>query len=538
MTHLKMPKTSKTLLKTPRTANMIAMDGGTYCHIGVAKCLSVVCLALSKNRRPIPEEFTVDFNIDGVNYTKSTKSSLTLIQMSLRDFDFNPFVIGAYCGKDKPECNEFLKCFVDEMNKIISDGFHYGDDIISIKPGNFCCDTPAASFIRGSKGHAGYSSCMKCTQKGIRLDCRLVFPYITQADRTNEDFRNRKDPEHHVKTSILESIESVDMVRSFPVDEMHVIHLGIVKKLVTDWISELNKNELEAIFKRIEIAERYRPVEIRRQIRHLTEFKQFKAKEFRTILMYTGPFLLKDILESRKYNHFLLLHVAMRKLCDKRHHNDIESIQRMIENFVRQYKQLYGLNRLTFVVHNLIHLCNDVELYGPPKNFSTYKYENNNNKIVQNIRHGKNVAQQIYTRAIEAMNVLSLTPMKSSLPELKDMYIDDVDKTSKYRKLIFKDLVFDGSRKNQWILTKNRTVCCFEHAGISNDRIFLSCNKMCTVHNFFTYPINSIDINIFFIKENCEKTRTKIDVDSILTKMYSLPSINADGIALFPIINE
>lgn len=103
-----LPKTSKTLLKTARSVDTIAMSGGTYCHIGIEKCLIAACSALSRNNHSIPEKFILDFNIDGVSYSKSTKSSLTLIQMNLKDVGFDPFVVGAYVGEEKPECNELL----------------------------------------------------------------------------------------------------------------------------------------------------------------------------------------------------------------------------------------------------------------------------------------------------------------------------------------------------------------------------------------------------------------------------------------------
>lgn len=78
------------------------------------------------------------------------------------------------------------------------------------------------------------------------LDSRLVFPYVSSANRTDESFRNREDPHHHVRDSIFEHIEDFDMVRSFPVDEMHIVHLGVVKKLIGFWnnsMTNVQKNQ-------------------------------------------------------------------------------------------------------------------------------------------------------------------------------------------------------------------------------------------------------------------------------------------------------
>lgn len=277
------------------------MSGGIYCHVGIKTSLLAYFSALLKNQMPIPDSVVIDFNIDGVNFSKSTKCSLWLIQMSLKNILLDPFVIGSYYGEQKPSSsNEFLKPLTDELKLVTSNGIDFNQKQIDVRIGTFCDDTPANSFIRGTKGHIGYNSCLKCTQKGLHLDSRMVFPLITSADRTNENFRSREDADHHIQTSILETIEDFDMVRSFPIDEMHIVHLGVMKKLISLWLKTLTKNELAAIGDKLMISEKHRPYEFRRNIRHITEVNQFKAKELRTFLMFTGPFVLKNNINEKK----------------------------------------------------------------------------------------------------------------------------------------------------------------------------------------------------------------------------------------------
>lgn len=96
---LKLPLSCKTLLRTERSTNIIEMTDGSYCHIPIERCLNAVLLAFKKEEKTIPEEMILDFNIDGVQYSKSTKKSLWLIQMSLRGLNSDPFVIGIFCGE-------------------------------------------------------------------------------------------------------------------------------------------------------------------------------------------------------------------------------------------------------------------------------------------------------------------------------------------------------------------------------------------------------------------------------------------------------
>lgn len=103
--------------------------------------------------------------------------------MGLRNFKLDPFVVGTFCGQCKPDYSTFLNDFVEEVNEVISDGIRYNEKLILIKIGYLVCDTPAISYIRGSKGHSGKYSCIKCTQKGMKLHNRLVFPQINRKNR-------------------------------------------------------------------------------------------------------------------------------------------------------------------------------------------------------------------------------------------------------------------------------------------------------------------------------------------------------------------
>lgn len=74
-------------------------------------------LLLKKEQQAIPDELILDFNIDGVKHSKSTKDSLWIIQMSSRNFTLDPFVIGTFSGREKPDCNILFNDFVNEINE-------------------------------------------------------------------------------------------------------------------------------------------------------------------------------------------------------------------------------------------------------------------------------------------------------------------------------------------------------------------------------------------------------------------------------------
>ena len=49
------------------------------------------------------------------------------------------------------------------------------------------------------------------------------------------------------------------------------------------------------------------PCEFLRKTQSITDCKQYKATEFRTFLLYTGPIVLKQILPPKVYNNFTIL---------------------------------------------------------------------------------------------------------------------------------------------------------------------------------------------------------------------------------------
>lgn len=62
----------------------------------------------------------------------------------------------------------------------------------------FVCDAPAKSLITSCKGHTGFFACTKCMQRGKYIKARVCYPEINYVERTDENFRNRVQPEHHI----------------------------------------------------------------------------------------------------------------------------------------------------------------------------------------------------------------------------------------------------------------------------------------------------------------------------------------------------
>lgn len=118
------------------------------------------------------------------------------------------------------------------------------------------------------------------------------------------------------------------MVSHFPLDCMHLVCLGIAKKILalcidgyidgnidgkTVKFSTTVKNKLsEDLISVI----KWIPLEFARKVRGLDEFCRWKATEHRTFLLYVGLVVLQGYLPEANMKHYNSLHRAIRILCD------------------------------------------------------------------------------------------------------------------------------------------------------------------------------------------------------------------------------
>lgn len=120
------------------------------------------------------------------------------------------------------------------MKTFIQDGFIYNGRHISVILATIICDAPARSFILYTKGHNGSSSCSKCTIVGKYKEKTMCFPYTkTPCNlRSDDDFLQKTDEEYHHEETLLLQIPNVGLVSAVALDYMHLICLGVVKKLL------------------------------------------------------------------------------------------------------------------------------------------------------------------------------------------------------------------------------------------------------------------------------------------------------------------
>lgn len=132
---------------------------------------------------------------------------------------------------EKNPLEQYLEEFIAELLQLTNNGFHIGGARKDIIVRSFCCDVPAKSFLKQTKGHNGFQGCDKCVDRGIYINRRMTFTNFSAEKRTDDNFRSKSYIEHHIGMSPLGRLD-IDLVKSFPIDYMHNVCLGVMRKLL------------------------------------------------------------------------------------------------------------------------------------------------------------------------------------------------------------------------------------------------------------------------------------------------------------------
>lgn len=361
----KFPIDARTLLKTNVKCIRKIVEPGYYIHIGLEKQLLKNCSNYLKN----VNTFKLLINIDGLPLFKNSLDQVYPILctvVSIPELRHKVIPAGIYYGKEKPKnLDDYLQDFIIEVNNLIEHGLFFQNHTTILDAIYFVCDALAKSYILGTVSHTGYSSCTRCTVRGVTSNNRRVFFYLESPARTSEDFIEWRDPNFRRRSTLLINIAGLDFVHDFILDYLHLQCLGVMRAMILNiWYKEsiphrLTAAHIEIFSNHLVQLRSYIPAEFQRKCREIYIVLRWKATEFRLFMLYVGPVVLKNILSKEKYVHFLEFHSAMRillnaKLCKEREFRQFA--KNILKHFVQSTEILYHKDFLSHNFHNNIHI--------------------------------------------------------------------------------------------------------------------------------------------------------------------------------------
>ena len=336
---------------------------------------------------------------DGVPLYNSSTLQTWVLQVRTCYPPSKPFPVAIFVGRRKPNVETWFSRLLPEMQILGERGCKFC----------FIFDAPARSLTKGTVYHNHRLACERCHVEGIFDGSRMTYPCGTGDPRTDESLRNpttEEDAEHRPRFSPLLAFPYVDLALDFVLDHLHLVYLGVVRKMLFWWTSgplriRLARNQRLRITRRlVRLAPRV-PSDFSRAIRGLDELKLWKGSELRFFLLYGGLVVLKGIVSEEVYNNFLVLSVAVRIIMTEFSVEKANLSEQLLLQFVRTCQDLYSPGFISYNLHSMLHLVDDFRRFGNLSFVSAFPFESFLYQLKRRVRTGSRLLEQLTRRVFE-----------------------------------------------------------------------------------------------------------------------------------------
>ena len=418
-----LPKTARTLLRTNREVTTVKIGPMEVIHVDIAE-------TLHRHLRQYPREVIQDLevlhislNADGIPVYNSSNKNFWPLLCSINLSPKVVFPLMLSYGPPKPKTADFLTPTINSLQIVLENGLQFEDRVIRVVIDAVIADAPARALLKGTISYSGYNGCDKCSttgrwwytltpeereEQGRQGGGRMTFQQFENLPmRTNESFRRKEQESHHLLDSPMLCLD-IDMILDFPIDYMHQICLGVMKKLIEFWIpSQKAKRHFSATDQgradlRLIRMKPFISRDFARKPRPLSDFRHWKATEFRQFLLYTGWHVMKGILPERLFRHFTSFSVACCILVSPALTAQyVDYAKELMVFFVKEAKNIYGGGMLSYNMHAMLHVADEAVRYGSLDEASAFRFENHLYQLKRRVRPGRHPLTQAYNRLCE-----------------------------------------------------------------------------------------------------------------------------------------
>ncbi|XP_051243573.1 uncharacterized protein LOC127356108 isoform X2 [Dicentrarchus labrax] len=380
-------------------------------------------------------DLTLLWNCDEVPIYNSAINSIWPLQFTINELPYtqrreNVIVAGLWFGPEKPKMNTFLKPFIDECRDLAQNPFQWTDSngtVHSSKVFSLVCssDAVARPLLRNCKQFNGEYGCDWCLHPGVMVKkgsgSMRSYPFDEQKQSArskkmfNDDAaqaeNNKQKQTKMYQTvngvkglSLLSILPFFDIVFGFVPDYMHSVLLGVSKQLMSLWLDPVNSMKPWYIGEQVSQMDlrllRLRPPsEITRSPRSLKCWEVWKASEWRAFLLFYAVSVLPGILYPPFLQHYFYfsfsVHILLQESISQ---HDLQLAHKSLVQFVEEMKELYGEENVSFNCHQLIHLTESVQNWGPLWATSAFSFERNSGSLRTLLKGMKDNPQTIYQR--------------------------------------------------------------------------------------------------------------------------------------------
>lgn len=454
------------------------------------------CFLDSTVKPPAVETVHINISIDGLPLHDSGPAQFWPILIDVFELPEAPVMtVGLFCGNSKPgSLEQYLRPLVEEINVIQESGVVIGGKPFQLRLRAIIADSPARAFVKGNiplhkimlcydsistlheslyiLGVASFnakSGCLKCTCVGtFHTDSRkVIFPPIAAPPRTDQEFRATAYGNHHQLRTPLLDIKNLDMIEDIVIaDRLHLLDHGITKKLLMGWCNGRLGSEhrwtppqKEAINKKLQNIKL--PSEVHRDSpRSMECLGYWKGTEFRNFLHYSSVGILRESLDHKAYDHFMLYFCAVTLLSSNIYRQHWRLAGTLLERFVVEFDAVYGPGHISSNVHQLLHVVNDVLKFGNLETISSYRFESFMQTLKHKLRSGYKSLEQVVNRTAElaAFDVIKMR-LKPSFPRSKQIGNEVV-------LYVRQGFILRAGNANEWFMAIDNSI--LQYKGISD----------------------------------------------------------------------
>jgi len=207
---------------------------------------------------------------------------------------------------------------------------------------------------------------------------------------------------------------------------------------------------------------------------------------------------LRKIVRDDVYEHFLHLSMAIHLLATPNlKYEQNRYAKQLLEKYIIDFQRLYGIQAMSYNVHVLQHLANDILKWGAVDEYSAFIFENYLQEIKKMLRKCDKPLEQLKNRIYESRNV--------GLKEVVNTHDDNYELRKEhnggpllnqctapmYKEIRYRGFKFTTSKPNNCCVTNDDRVMLIENICKRNNSVVAIVKQLKFVQTFFNSPAPS-----------------------------------------------
>ena len=203
--------------------------------------------------------------------------------------------------------------------------------------------------------------------------------------------------------SVLSGI--INLPDQVPIDSMHAIYEGVVKKMLSfpPFTDGKTMTIMAILVNRIKF-----PHFFHRRQRNFYCINKWKASEFKVFLLYSVP-VLNGIIPDKFFALIMILSIFVRSYTSRNMMSGTFIASKLIDTFCDLFQDFYGIVNCSSNLHSLRHLAEQIRFYGSLANTSAFAFEDFIGYLKSSSHGTKDASFQVLQEYVAEKSILVYT---------------------------------------------------------------------------------------------------------------------------------